>query len=93
MNDGTIAQACQSESKGRLMVFMDKAFAMVTPVVFGVFVGRYLDQVFKTQPTIMITLTFLGLATGMWSIIKQAYFVPPPPPPKKPADPPPSDTP
>ncbi len=72
---------------------MDKAFAMVTPVVFGVFVGRYLDQVFNTQPAIMLTLTFLGLATGMWSIIKQAYFVPPSPPPKEPPAPPPSDKP
>lgn len=76
---------------------MDKAFAMVTPVVFGVFVGRYLDQVFNTPPLIMLVMTFLGLATGMWSIIKQAYFITPPPkdspPPPESQSPPPQDKP
>lgn len=58
---------------------MDKAINMVSPVIFGIFVGQYLDQVFHTKPFIMLGLTLLGVATGIWSVIKSAYYPPPPP--------------
>ena len=52
---------------------LDMAFSMVSPMIFGLFFGLYLDRVFQTKPWFMLGLTLLGVATGFWSLIKQAY--------------------
>lgn len=54
---------------------LDLAFSMVSPMIFGLFFGLYLDQVFQTKPWFMLSLTLLGVATGFWSLIKQAYGI------------------
>lgn len=53
---------------------MDTAYKMVGPVIFGMVIGYYLDQVFNTKPWWMLGLIFLGIATGFWSIIKAVYY-------------------
>ena len=58
---------------------LDMAFSMVSPMIFGLFVGLYLDRLFQTKPWFMLGLTLLGVATGFWSLIKQAYGLSPPP--------------
>lgn len=58
---------------------LDLAFSMVSPMIFGFFMGLYLDQVFQTKPWLMLGLTFLGVATGFWSLIKQVYGMQIPP--------------
>lgn len=58
---------------------LDLAIGMVSPMIFGLFVGLYLDKVFHTPPAFMLGLTLLGVATGFWSIIKRAYHIAPPP--------------
>jgi F0F1-type ATP synthase assembly protein I len=52
---------------------LDMAFSMVSPMLFGLFFGLYLDRLFHTKPWFMLGLTLLGVATGFWSLIKQAY--------------------
>lgn len=52
---------------------MDQAINMVTPVIFGFFVGLYLDKNFNFMPLFTIGLTLLGVATGIYSVIKSAY--------------------
>lgn len=56
---------------------LDLAISMVSPMIFGLFVGLYLDKVFHTPPAFMLGLTLLGVATGFWSIIKRAYGMAP----------------
>jgi len=56
---------------------LDLAFSMVSPMIFGLFFGLYLDKVLHTQPLFMLSLTLLGIATGFWSILKQAYGIRP----------------
>jgi F0F1-type ATP synthase assembly protein I len=58
---------------------LDLAISMVSPMIFGLVVGLYLDKVFHTPPVFMLGLTLLGVATGFWSIIKRAYNMAPPP--------------
>ncbi|MGE3723992.1 MAG: AtpZ/AtpI family protein [Candidatus Sericytochromatia bacterium] len=58
---------------------LDLAISMVSPMIFGLVVGLYLDKVFHTPPVFMLSLTLLGVATGFWSIIKRAYGMAPPP--------------
>lgn len=56
------------------MFGLDIAYRMVAPVVLGLFVGYYLDQLLGTRPWWMLGLTFLGIATGFWTILKQVYY-------------------
>lgn len=53
---------------------MVSASNMVGPVIFGFFLGYYLDSVFDLSPLLTISLTFLGIATGIWSVIKYTHF-------------------
>jgi len=48
-------------------------FAMLSPVLVGLFAGKWLDEALKTFPLCTISLTMLGVFTGIWSIIKKAY--------------------
>lgn len=48
-------------------------FAMLGPVLVGLFLGKWLDQVFNKFPLFTISLTMFGVFTGIWSIIKKAY--------------------
>jgi len=52
----------------------DSVYKMAGPVVMGVFLGYYLDQILPTRPWMMLGLTFLGIATGFWSVLKPLYF-------------------
>lgn len=58
----------------RPVASLDTAYKMVGPVVLGLFIGYYIDQQFKTEPWWMLGMTFFGLITGFWSIIKPLYF-------------------
>ena len=53
---------------------MDVAGRMLGPVIFGFFVGHFLDKQFHLFPALTLILTMLGVATGIWSVIKQAYY-------------------
>ncbi|MEW6275942.1 MAG: AtpZ/AtpI family protein [Bacillota bacterium] len=52
------------------------SFQIAVPVVLGVFGGRYLDDRLGTQPWLMITGLFLGLAAGVAGVIRvvQSFF-------------------
>lgn len=52
------------------------SFQIAVPVVLGVFGGRYLDDRLGTQPWLMITGLFLGLAAGVVGVIRiaQSFF-------------------
>jgi len=47
---------------------------MAGPVVLGFFMGFYLDKFFNTSPLFTLSLVFLGIATGLWSIIKYTHY-------------------
>lgn len=53
---------------------LDSAYRMVGPVVLGLGLGVYLDQLLSSSPWLMLGLTFFGIVTGFWSIIKQVYY-------------------
>ncbi|MGO4889150.1 AtpZ/AtpI family protein [Anaerobacillus sp. MEB173] len=43
---------------------------LVGPVLVGVFGGRWLDQYFGTEPWLLITGIFVGLAAGIYGIVR-----------------------
>lgn len=51
---------------------MDMAFDMVGPVVMGLMLGLWLDNLFHTAPWLMVAFLLLGVATGIYSVISQA---------------------
>lgn len=53
---------------------LDSVYKMAGPVVMGVFLGYYLDQFLPTRPWGMLGMTFLGIATGFWSVLRPLYF-------------------
>ncbi|MCL6448675.1 MAG: AtpZ/AtpI family protein [Armatimonadetes bacterium] len=52
------------------------SFQLAVPILLGVFGGRYLDERFGTQPWLMITGLFLGLAAGVTGVVRvvQSFF-------------------
>lgn len=52
------------------------SFQLAIPILLGVFGGRYLDERFGTQPWLMITGLFLGLAAGVVGVVRvvQSFF-------------------
>ena len=52
------------------------SFQLAIPILMGVFGGRYLDDRFGTQPWLMITGMFLGLAAGIAGVVRvvQGFF-------------------
>ena len=53
---------------------MDTGYKMVGPVIMGLVIGYFIDQHFMTRPWWMLGLTFFGLLTGFWSILRPLYF-------------------
>ncbi|MBF2053201.1 MAG: AtpZ/AtpI family protein [Candidatus Sericytochromatia bacterium] len=53
---------------------LDSVYKMAGPVVMGVFLGYYLDQLLSSQPWGMLGMTFWGIATGFWSVLRPLYF-------------------
>lgn len=53
---------------------LDSVYKMAGPVVMGVFLGYYLDQLLNSGPWAMLSMTFLGIATGFWSVLRPLYF-------------------
>jgi F0F1-type ATP synthase assembly protein I len=49
---------------------MDIAFSLLGPILLGAFIGTKLDTGNKF-PVWTISLTFLGMVTGFWSIYKR----------------------
>ena len=45
---------------------------LVAGILFGVFVGGWLDDYFDTKPVFLLTLIILGLAGSFYSIYKEA---------------------
>lgn len=43
---------------------------MAITVTLGFYIGRTLDKQFNTEPWIMVTGILLGVATGIWGIVK-----------------------
>lgn len=72
---------------------LDSVYKMAGPVVMGVFLGYYLDQFLPTRPWGMLGMTFLGIATGFWSVLRPLYFPDSAAPQKKTAETPPENTP
>lgn len=51
----------------------EKVFAeLIAGIVFGLFVGYFLDDYFDTKPLFIITLVILGLAGSFYNIYKVA---------------------
>jgi len=56
--------------KGAFMT--DIALLLITPIILGFIIGRYLDNIFHLKiPWLTITFSLLGVMTGMWSIYKR----------------------
>lgn len=53
---------------------LDTAYKMVGPVIMGLMLGYAIDQQFQTRPWVMLGMTFFGLLTGFWSILRPLYF-------------------
>lgn len=53
---------------------MADAFGIALPVVIGIFVGIKLDERLGTSPLFTIGLLFLGIATGIWSVVRRAFM-------------------
>ena len=43
---------------------------LVGSVLIGLFTGMWLDEQFGTAPLFLIILLFLGLALGIWAMLK-----------------------
>lgn len=53
---------------------LDSAYKMVGPVLMGMVIGYFLDQQLHTRPWWFLGMTFFGLLTGFWSLLKPLYF-------------------
>lgn len=51
---------------------MVEAFTMLTTVVVGFFIGLNLDKWLDSSPLFTILLTFLGIASSIYSTIKRS---------------------
>jgi F0F1-type ATP synthase assembly protein I len=51
-------------------------FQIAVPILLGAFGGRYLDERLNTQPWLMISGIFLGLAAGVVGMVRivQRFF-------------------
>jgi F0F1-type ATP synthase assembly protein I len=50
----------------------DIAFSLVMPIVFGFFIGRYIDGLIHSKfPLWTILFSLFGVFTGMWSVYKR----------------------
>jgi len=52
---------------------MGDAFSMLAPVLVGFFLGKQIDKFLNVFPWFTLSLTMLGIATGIYSLIKKAY--------------------
>lgn len=57
---------------------MGDALSFVGPVVGGLIMGVWLDKQLHTSPLFLLVLTFLGIATSIWSLIKKGSRPSPP---------------
>jgi F0F1-type ATP synthase assembly protein I len=39
-------------------------------IAVGLFIGYYLDKLFKTQPWLLMLFTILGVASGFYSLLR-----------------------
>ncbi len=46
-------------------------FYLISPVIVGIVIGRFLDGYFASQPSATIAGIILGMITGMWAIYKK----------------------
>lgn len=46
------------------------AIEMVAAMVFGLGAGWVLDDLFGTRPILLLVLAFLGIATGIWNVLR-----------------------
>lgn len=53
---------------------LDIAYRMVAPILLGLMLGLFIDKQLGTNPWWMLGMTFFGIATGFWSILKEVYF-------------------
>lgn len=54
-------------------LFMQLGLSMVTCIVIGFFIGRFLDGIFGTSPVIMLIFCFIGMGAAlkvMYDIVK-----------------------
>ncbi len=48
---------------------------LVAPAVVGLFLGKLLDNVFNTYPSFTVSLLFLGIVSGLWSMYKSVMDI------------------
>lgn len=47
--------------------------SVVTPMIIGIYVGKYLDSKFNKKGLFTLFFVILGLATGIFNIFKLTY--------------------
>lgn len=57
---------------------MGDALSFLGPVIGGLFIGVWLDKTLHTTPLFLLGLTFLGIATSIWTLIKKGSRPSPP---------------
>lgn len=67
-------KASQAEKPGNSSkINGEKVFAeLIAGILFGLFVGYYLDDYFETKPLFMLILIILGVAGSFYNIYKEA---------------------
>ena len=48
---------------------------LVAPAVVGLVLGRLLDGVFHTYPSLTVAMLFLGILSGLWSMYKSVVDI------------------
>ncbi len=57
---------------GRALAMMGRfGWSIVTPILLGAFIGRWLDRTFNTGVFWSAALVFAGAAAGFWSVWKR----------------------
>ena len=64
MKDNNLATA--------LRVFANVSIWIAIPVIIGVFLGQYLDTVFKTEPWLFLTTIGFCFLVSMYGLVKNA---------------------
>ncbi|MGQ9470982.1 MAG: AtpZ/AtpI family protein [Candidatus Aminicenantales bacterium] len=46
------------------------ALTLPSSIIVGLFLGYYLDKLFRTQPWLLLTFTLFGVASGLLSLFR-----------------------
>ena len=61
-----------SDNLSLIANYLNIGWQLVGPILFGLFIGLYLDRLFKTKPIFLVALILFGAVGSFYNLIKIA---------------------